>query len=393
MDTFHLPSFVFPAPIEWSQARYQQVENRQTALEAVLKELRYEGVLLLDPENFCWFTAGGDAREQGACEIPLAGLYVTSGKRVALCYDEIAAALFSEEIGSLGFQLKQRPTRASLEELFDEVCRGRRVCSDTGFGRTRSIGPRIDALRQQPSSFLERTTQELASTTTLCTEQAIGEFAHRGTTGQLAGLISRCLTTRGVRPVQVEVVADDDLARGLSRSALNSRIKKRVSVRVIARRAGVHFVLLRSLCFEPLSEQEEATYRLLQRQLAETVTRINAGHTWPETYAAIAAMQRDGNAIVDGQWSLTGWQQGYRQPERLFSYDQETEQTAEPGTLCYWELRSGPLRTGLMHVIGKNHQFQETSVWPMQQVPTTMNEPLSIPSFLRRYLQASPVEQ
>ena len=384
MEPSPLPSFNFPAPVEWNRTRYEQVEKRQAAMEAVLKELGYEGILLLAPENLCWFSAGGDPREQGSYEIPQAALYVGSGRRVVLCADDLAPGLFSAELGSLGFQLKQRSTQHTLEDLFDEVCRGRRVCSDTGFGRTRSIAPRLEELRQRSCSFARRTVQELAAATTLCTEQAIGEFTRGGTAGELAGLIARCLTTRGMQPIQIAVSADDDAVRGLMRSAANTRIERKLSVRVVSRHAGMHFVMLRSLRFEELSEAETQGYELLQRQLAEIVVQMNAGSCWQETFTDIEPLARELESSQSWPWSVTGWQVGYRQPERYFSHDAPAPEFATPGTLCYWETRLGPVRCGVMHVVGKNHLFQETSVWPALQVETTMNETLPIPSFLGR---------
>jgi hypothetical protein len=64
-----------------------------------------------------------------------------------LCEAALSLPLFGEQIPALGFELKERTTVAELEDLYDEVCRGRSVMSDSGFGRTRDWADRIDELK------------------------------------------------------------------------------------------------------------------------------------------------------------------------------------------------------------------------------------------------------
>ena len=139
----------FAAVYPGDLARFRLVEHRQQQVEDLLLRTGYQALLLTDPENFVWFTAGGDWRLVAPGDSLGAALFLSLQHRVVLCAATWTLRLFREQIPALGFELKERPTPLELTELLDEVCRGRSVMSDTGFGRTRAFPELLAPLKSR----------------------------------------------------------------------------------------------------------------------------------------------------------------------------------------------------------------------------------------------------
>ncbi|MEZ6044737.1 MAG: hypothetical protein R3C11_03980 [Planctomycetaceae bacterium] len=55
--------------------------------------------------------------------------------------------LFDRQIPGFGFQVKERPWHESPETLIEDLCRSRRVASDTGVGSTKDVSLHLKNLR------------------------------------------------------------------------------------------------------------------------------------------------------------------------------------------------------------------------------------------------------
>src|SRR5262245_43560436 len=109
--------------------RRADVDAKQALIGALLEEVKCEGLLVLEPENFAWLSSGGAARgvvDEG--ELP--ALYFSQEGRWVLCSNVDTQRLFDEEIDGLGFQLKEWPWHWGRAQLLSDLLQGRRVVCD-----------------------------------------------------------------------------------------------------------------------------------------------------------------------------------------------------------------------------------------------------------------------
>src|SRR5262249_7503004 len=113
----------------------------------MLREAGPEGLLLLEPENFAWFTSGATSR--GVLD-PEAGpaLYCTNDGRWLLCSNADTQRLFEEELDGLGFQLKEWPWHWGREQLLADLCHNRKVACDQRRPDAEFVGDRLRRKRR-----------------------------------------------------------------------------------------------------------------------------------------------------------------------------------------------------------------------------------------------------
>ncbi|MGH7129994.1 MAG: hypothetical protein ACREIV_15595, partial [Planctomycetaceae bacterium] len=135
--------------------RCADVTEKHQRVADYLESHQYDALLLQSPRNFAWFTSGGMNTWGGGCE-SIASLFITAEARVVITTNADSARLFERELPQLGFQLKERPWHEPRDGMCHDLCRGRTVVSDTGFGQTRNVSAEVDTLRL-PLTELERT--------------------------------------------------------------------------------------------------------------------------------------------------------------------------------------------------------------------------------------------
>src|SRR5262245_65361727 len=96
--------------------RRADIESKQAWVSRLMAEIGCDGLLVLQPENFAWLTAGGISR---GCvdKDAMPALYFTGEGRWLLSSNVDSQRLFDEEIDGLGFQLKEWPWHWGREQL------------------------------------------------------------------------------------------------------------------------------------------------------------------------------------------------------------------------------------------------------------------------------------
>ena len=111
----------------------------------LLRESGRDGLLLLDPANFPWFTAGATAK--GVADLAdLPALYVQGPQRWLLCCNVDTQRLFDEELDGLGFQLKEWPWYGGKNRLLADLVQGKKFACDLAFGDCQNVGDRLRLL-------------------------------------------------------------------------------------------------------------------------------------------------------------------------------------------------------------------------------------------------------
>src|SRR5690242_9399660 len=86
--------------------RVEEVARRHKLVIDFLEQERYDALLLQNPANLTWFTAGGQFH-RGHAQGTTASLFITPEARVVVCNNVDTPAILDFEVPNLGFQLKE----------------------------------------------------------------------------------------------------------------------------------------------------------------------------------------------------------------------------------------------------------------------------------------------
>src|SRR5271156_6627015 len=119
------PTVAAPTPPD----RRADVEAKQVQVAAIIKEAQVDGLLVLDPENVAWLT-GGLTPWAILSPTELPALYYNPEQRWLVASNIDSQRLFDEEVGGLGFQLKEWPWHWGRQQLLADICSGRKIVCD-----------------------------------------------------------------------------------------------------------------------------------------------------------------------------------------------------------------------------------------------------------------------
>src|SRR5262249_31924616 len=104
--------------------RRKDIDQKQAWVAGLLADTGWEGLLVLEPENFTWLTSGATARGVlDPREMP--AVYFSADQRWIISANVDSQRLFDEELNGLGFQLKEWSWYAGREQLLADLCHGR----------------------------------------------------------------------------------------------------------------------------------------------------------------------------------------------------------------------------------------------------------------------------
>ncbi|REJ89493.1 MAG: hypothetical protein DWQ34_19780 [Planctomycetota bacterium] len=232
--------------------RAEEVERRHQLLAAHLKNRGDDALLLRQPSNIAWLTCGGEVRRPGTDQ-PIAAVFVTCEARVILCHAVDAPFLFEHQLVGLGFQAKERPWEEDPEVLIRDLCRGRRVASDTPHPDHRNAMPELRDFRCQLVDSELVKLRQLGRHLAHAVEATAKTFDHRETEAEVAGQVAHRLLRHGITPVQIQVIADGRGRRLRHWGFSQQPVERSCVVSAIGRRDGLHCGVARTVCFgQPL---------------------------------------------------------------------------------------------------------------------------------------------
>ena len=133
--------------------RLGEIATRHQRIAEFLRQEGYAGLLIQQPSNFAWLTAGG-CNERGGSTGSTGALFVTPEARVIVCSNADTAQFFEVEVGNMGFQLKERPWFEPRAVMLADLCRSRNVASDSPFNGTTDVSMRLLGMRLPVSDYL-----------------------------------------------------------------------------------------------------------------------------------------------------------------------------------------------------------------------------------------------
>lgn len=274
---------VQPATLSSGETQADAVSDRRADIDAktarvagLLQEVGCEGLLLLDPANFGWLTAGAMTRGAGdpAAE-PVA--YCNGEHRWIIASNVDSQRLFDEEVDGLGFQLKEWPWHWGRDQFLADLCQNRKVACDRSVNGVVNVGEQMRRLRRRLTDYEQACQLAVGQTVAHALEATCRTLSPGDTEREIAGHLSHRLIHRGVLPMHVGV-AVDGRSRPYRRFGYTSSAVERYAVlTVTARKYGMFVTASRSVCFGELPPEF--------RQDHNAVCRVSAGYlaaTWPD---------------------------------------------------------------------------------------------------------------
>lgn len=229
--------------------RLADVEEKHDRVRSLLSSANADAILLQDPASIAWFTAGADL-SRFASDSCHTSLFVTEDARLFATNAVDSAQLFEREAFGLGFQLKQREWFQPHCALVEDLCRGRRMISDSGFDGTRSFAKRISKLRLPLTTLEVDRIRKLSKVLVHAVEVTAGHVRKGVTEAAVAGELSNRLIRRTVTPVRIQVCADGRNTRYRHWSYSEDPIESYATLSCVARRWGLHVGVSRTVCLD-----------------------------------------------------------------------------------------------------------------------------------------------
>ncbi|MEZ6131961.1 MAG: M24 family metallopeptidase [Planctomycetaceae bacterium] len=241
-------------------ARLDDVRLKHQRVRCLLEAEDADALLLQDPANIAWFTAGADLRRCGA-ENCTTSVFVTRDARLFATNAVDSAQIFEREAFGLGFQLKQREWFQPHSELVGDLCRGRTVLSDRAPSGAMNAADRIRQLRL-PLTDLEVQRLRLLSKVAVHAVEATAHHLRPGVTeSEVAGEVSHRLLKRTVGAARIQVCADGRNERYRHWTFGEHPIQKFAVISCIARRWGLHIGVTRTVCLRTVPDALWAAYQ------------------------------------------------------------------------------------------------------------------------------------
>lgn len=313
--------------------RLADVDEKHTRVRSMLAASGAGALLLQDPANIAWFTAGADTAR---CTVEgcRTSLFVTDEARLFATNAVDSAQLFEREAFGLGFQLKQREWFQPHDALVEDLCRGRKVVSDSGFEGTRNVAKRIRQLRCPLTDLEVDRIRRLSKVLVHAVESSASHIRPGVSEASVAGELSHRLIRRTVTPVRIQVCADGRNIRYRHWSYGEDPIESYATVSCVAKRWGLHVAVSRTVCLNKVPDELLAAHQ-------KAVMMHATGMYFSRTGAQLKDIWPKVRRIYDKFGMPTEWQLadqaeiiGYRAMEHQLTPESEYELQAP--TAMHW---------------------------------------------------------
>lgn len=343
--------------------RIKDIETRHKRVAVFLEKNNYDALLVQNSSNFAWLTAGGD-NAFGCPTEPITSLFITPDARVVVTTNVESGRIFDIEIPGLGFQLKERPWHQPLENLFQDLCRGRRVASDTGFGNTDNVSNELSLMRRSLSELDVKRMQELGKDISHAVEATARQCQQGQSESDLAGEVAHRLIKRQITALRIQVSADGQNQRYRLWGHGNETIGRYCTISAVGSRHGLSVGASRTVCFGDIPGE-----LLEAHQKASLI--MATGRYFSQNHWEIGEIWKRIIRIYEKFGHPDEWQQasqadiiGYDQCEYTFIPESRNELSSPMAV--YWHPSIGPASVG--DTILVTDQFSELitpmEIWP-----------------------------
>jgi Xaa-Pro aminopeptidase len=322
--------------LETIAERAAEIAAKQERLSELLREAAHDGLLMLDPVNFSWFTAGAEARGQISPNDQPALFLQNGSYRWAICSNVDTQRLFDEELDGLGFQVKEWPWQQGNAPLLAELCQNRRVLCDATFGECSNVAERLQVMRRVLSPWDQARLHEIGKLLVHAVE-ATGRGMQQGDSElEIAGQLGHRLIHRGLEPVAIQVAADNRMRTYRRLGATPLAVQRNCVIHATARRNGLHVTTSRVISFGVPDEQLRREMDVACRWTGAQILASAVGRSIADVVSAGTPFLVHGG--FEHEWRLAplGWITGYAAQENLLVPD-DKGRALEGGWAMVWQ--------------------------------------------------------
>ncbi len=190
-----------------SVLRRIEVDAKHNLLSKLLLDMGAEGVLVLNPANVRWLSAGANFPGLfGNDERP--ALYFSVNQRHLLASSVDSQRLFDLELDGLGFQLKEWNWTRSRDQMLADLVYGRKVACDTAFRDCTNVSNFFNTERRKLTGFEVDRLRELGGIVAHALEATARTFKQGEAEYEIAGQIAHRLYKHGAEPVAITINSD-----------------------------------------------------------------------------------------------------------------------------------------------------------------------------------------
>jgi antitoxin VapB len=275
-------------------------------------------VVLRRPENFAWYTGGGNSRVEYAAPLGCADVVVTRDREWVLTSTIEAPRMRAEEVS--GFEVVEYPWEKGADvplpgavDLGDGIAALRRVLDRDAVERLRSVGADLTAALAEAAAAVE---------------PGIAEH-------DAAAEIAAACRRRGLVPTVLLAATDERIRRHRHPLPTGARLERRVMLVASAQRGGLYANLTLMVAFEEpdadLARRQAAADEVLARMRDEATT---PGRTLAEAFGDCRRFYAEAGFADEWRLHHQGGITGYASREVIAT--PHTDVPIEPGQAFAW---------------------------------------------------------
>ncbi len=360
--------------------RLSEIAARHQRLAEFLRQEEFAAMLLQKPSNFTWLTAGG-SNERGGATGATGALFITPEARVIACSNVDTNQFFESEVCNMGFQLKERPWTEPRSVMLSDLCRGRRVASDTGFPGTTDVGQRLLGLRLPLSDYEKTRIREAGRLLTRAIEATARGMVKGRTEAEIAGEVSHRLFKHGVQPERIQVLGDGRGVRFRRWNFDNSPVQQYCTISAVGRYCGLFVGAARTVA---LGDPPEALLKAFQPAALIAATGVYFSQPDWELFEVWNRVRRlYEKSGVDAEWRMADQAEIVEYEFGTVPLVPNSEFRLTAGTPIYWHPSVGPVLMGDTVLVGERgtEVLTVSSEWPVVPV-LVKGTPVGVPAIL-----------
>jgi Xaa-Pro dipeptidase len=253
------------------------VMARRERLRELLEELGAGAAVLRRPENFAWYTGGGNSRVEYVSPLGVADVVLTAEREWVLTSTIEGPRMRDEE--AMGFEVVEYPWEQGSDRTLEELLGGLPLAADVPLDGAELLGERLDAIRRVLDPDAIGHLRTIGADLTAALEDAAGAVEPGITEHEAADEIAAACRKRGLVPTVLLAATDDRIRRYRHPLPTAARLERRAMLVASAQRGGLYANLTRHVHFEdsdPEIERRQAACDRILTRMREEATRTGA---------------------------------------------------------------------------------------------------------------------
>lgn len=259
-----------------SPDRRAEVDAKQGQVAALLQEVGCDLLLILEPENFAWVTAGA-ANHRDLDPAARPGVLLIAEQRWLLSSNIDSQRLFDEELDGLGFQLKEWQWYRGRAPFLADLCQGRKVACDRPLGECKVVAEPLRQLRRSLVPSETAAITELGRIVSHALEATCRTLSAGQSEHEVAGQLAHRLLHRGVEPAALEIAADGRYRLYRRHTSTTVTVQHSCVLTATGRLAGLHATASRAVSF---GSPDPTWYK--EHDSACKITAAYIAGSWPD---------------------------------------------------------------------------------------------------------------